>query len=467
MGFMALLGGLVILFSSINTTMATAVQRFMNFEMGKRNEEKLNTVFNTSVIIHIGIAVVIFLILETLGVWFLNNEMNISPERMNAANWVLQFSIFAFVVSVLSVPYNAAIIANERMKAFAYFGILEVFLKLLIVFMLNWFSFDKLKLYAVLMFVLSVIFRIIYGVYAKKNFKECSFHWEWDKGLFKEMTAFAGWNLIGVSSTLIRTQGNNIVLNIFFGAFVNAAMTIANTVKNAVEQFTGNFLVAISPQITKSYASEDRNYFLNLVYKGSKYAFYMLLFITLPLILESEFILKLWLKIVPEYAVIFVKLILFTALIESLSKLLIQAMFATGNIRNYQIIVGSITLMNLPLSILFLYWGYPPQVTLTIGIAIAIISLFVRIFMLNKMIGLSIREFSTNVLIKALNVSAIAVVLPLVLLYSLSSGMYRFLLVGLACAISVSLSVFFVGLTSSERILVKRKVIHQLKKILK
>ena len=274
----------------------------------------------------------------------LEHKMNISQERMNAANWVLQFSTFSFVATILSVPYNAAIIANEKMKAFAFISILEVSFKLLIVFSLSWFSFDKLKLYAVLMFLLSVLLRIVYGIYAKKNFKECRFQWKWDKNIFKEMTAFAGWNMIGVSSSILRTQGVNIVLNIFYGTFVNAAMGIANQVKSAIENFTNNFIVALNPQITKSFASGDKSYLMTLVFHGSKYAFYLLLFISLPIILEAEIILKLWLKTVPEYAVIFVRLTLVVSLIESLSKTLIQAMFATGKIRDYQLMVGSITL---------------------------------------------------------------------------------------------------------------------------
>ena len=452
-------GGVVMMFSIINGTMATAVQRFMNYEMGKKNEERLKTVFNISIVIHIGIALIVLILLESIGVWFLNNKMNISPKRMNAANWVLQFSTFSFVATILSVPYNAAIIANEKMKAFAFISILEVSFKLLIVFSLSWFSFDKLKLYAVLMFLLSVLLRIVYGIYAKKNFKECRFQWKWDKNIFKEMTAFAGWNMIGVSSSILRTQGVNIVLNIFYGTFVNAAMGIANQVKSAIENFTNNFIVALNPQITKSFASGDKSYLMTLVFHGSKYAFYLLLFISLPIILEAEIILKLWLKTVPEYAVIFVRLTLVVSLIESLSKTLIQAMFATGKIRDYQLMVGSITLLNLPLSLLFLYWGYPPQAVFIIAIIIAIISLFVRLTMLKTMINIQVKNFLYKVVINVIIISILSALIPTAILFSLEPGFKRLLLVTFTSILSTTLMIYIIGLTAKERNLINNKII--------
>lgn len=458
-GIYNVVGGVVMMFSIINGTMATAVQRFMNYEMGKKDEERLKTVFNISVVIHIGIALIVLILLESIGVWFLNNKMNISPERMNAANWVLQFSTFSFVATILSVPYNAAIIANEKMKAFAFISILEVSLKLLIVFSLSWFSFDKLKLYAVLMFLLSVLLRIVYGIYAKKKFRECRFQWKWDKNIFKEMTAFAGWNMIGVSSSILRTQGVNIVLNIFYGTFVNAAMGIANQVKNAIENFTNNFIVALNPQITKSFASGDKSYLMTLVFHGSKYAFYLLLFISLPIILEAEIILKLWLKTVPEYAVIFVRLTLVVSLIESLSKTLIQAMFATGKIRDYQLVVGSITLLNLPLSLLFLYWGYPPHVVFIIAIIIAIISLFVRLTMLKTMINIQVKSFLYKVVINVTIISILSALIPTAILFSLEPGFKRLLLVTFTSILSTTLMIYIIGLTAKERNLINNKII--------
>lgn len=456
-GIYNVVGGVVMMFSSLNTTMATAVQRFMNFEMGRKNFKGLNDIFNTSVIIHIFIAVIVFILLETVGVWFLNTQMNIHPMRMEAANWVLQFSIFTFVVTILSVPYDAVIIANEHMQAFALISIIEVSLKLLIVFALGWFDFDKLKLYAVLTFAVSVVLRFIYSNYSKKHFAEAKFKWEWHKNLFKEMFSFAGWNMIGVSSTLIRTQGINIVLNIFFGTIVNAAMGIANQVKTAVDQFSNNFLMALNPQITKSYAAGDHVYLFKLVFNGSKYAFFLVFFLTLPIIIETEYILSLWLKTVPDYTVIFVRLVLFISIIESMSKTLIQTMFATGVIKRYQIIVGSVTIFNLPISILFLYLGFEPQITMLIGMFIALIALQVRLQMLKTMVSLPVSTYYKEVILVVFLVAIVAVVLPLIVVLNFKPDFLRFVLNVLLSFISVLGSVYFIGLSRSERKVFKEK----------
>lgn len=457
-GIYNVIGGVVMLFSSINTTMATAVQRFMNFEMGKKNFKRLNDIFNTSVIIHFYIAGIIFLLLETIGVWFVNFQMNIDPTKLEAANWVLQFSIFTFVVTVISVPYNAAIIANEKMKAFAFISIIDVVLKLLIAFSIGWMAFDKLKSYAVLMFLVSVILRFVYGIYARRNFEECRFKWEWDKILFKEMTAFAGWNLIGVSSTLIRTQGINIVLNIFFGTVVNAAMGIANQVKQTVDNFTNNFLTAIAPQITKSYAAKDFDYLMKLIFRGSKYSFFLILLLTLPILIETEFLLGIWLKEVPTYTVDFVRLILIIGIIESLSKTLIQTMFATGDNKKYQIIVGSVTLLNLPLSILFLYWGFNPQITLTIGIVIAVFALMVRLVMLKSMVSLNVRKFLSKVVLVVLMVSVLSAIIPYAVTFLMEQGVVRFFINGILSVILVVVSVYLVGLSTKEKTFIVEKI---------
>lgn len=449
-GINNVVGGIVVMFSAVNTTMATSVQRFMNFEIGKRNTKKLNAIFNTSIIIHIGIALLVLILVESVGVWFLNFKMNIPHERLNAANWVLQFSTFSFMVNVLNVPFNATIIANEKMKIFALVGILEVVLKLLIVFLLTWFSYDKLKLYAVLLFVVSVIIQLVNMVYSKRNFKECDFHWHWDKSLFKEMVSFAGWNMIGVTSTLVRTQGVNIVLNLFYGVVINAAMGIANQVKNAMDSFVNNFMTALNPQIVKSYASSDKEYLMKLVFRGSRYSFYLLLFVSLPIILETRYVLTLWLKNVPDYAVVFVRLILILVMVESLSKTLIQSMFATGDIKLYQIVVGSVTLMNLPLSILFLYFGYAPQVVLIIAIGIAIVSLFIRLFMLEKMISLNVFSFFKEVLSNVFIVGSTSIILPLTFIFFIKPGLSRFIIVSCICIVSVAVAVYLIGLSKEE-----------------
>jgi O-antigen/teichoic acid export membrane protein len=457
-GIYNVIGGVVMMFSAVNTTMATAVQRFMNFEMGRGNPQGLNAIFNTSVIIHLFIAIIVFVLLETVGVWFLNSKMNIDPSRMEAANWVLQFTILSFIVTILSAPYDAVIIANEHMHAFAIISIIEVLMKLFISFAIAWFDFDKLKLYAVLIFSVSVIMRIIYGSYSKKHFAEAKFKWEWHKKIFNEMLSFASWNLIGVSSTLIRVQGINIVINLFFGTIVNASMGIANQVKSAVDQFTNNFLMALNPQITKSYASGDNDYLFKLVFNGSKYAFYLVFFLTLPLIIETEYILKLWLKIVPEYTLIFVRLVLIISIIESLSKTLIQLMFANGNIRKYQIIVGSITILNLPISILFLYFGYQPQITLIISIFISLLALQVRLQMLKTMVSLPVKKYYSKVILIVVAVSLVSLIAPMFISFYMTPNLIRLIVNSFVCFFSIFGSIYFIGITKYERNIINNKI---------
>lgn len=457
-GIYTVVGGLVMLFSSLNVTMATAVQRFLNFEMGRNNGERLRKVFSTSVLIHIVIAVIVFLLLETIGVWFLNQEMNIPKDRVGAANWVLQFSILSFIITVLSVPYHAAIIANERMKAFAFIGIVEVLLKLFVVFSLFWISFDRLKAYSILIFAVSLLIRLSYVFFSIKKFPECRIFKIFDRELFKEMGAFAGWNLIGVTSTLVRTQGINIALNLFYGVVVNAAMGIVNQVRTTLDNFSNSFLMAINPQITKSYAAGDAKYLMKLVFSGSRYAFYLLFILTLPVFFETDFILSVWLGSVPEYTGVFLRLVLLTVLIESLSKTLIQSMFATGNIRKYQLIVGSITILNLPISVGLFYFGFPPYSAFVVGVCIAILSLFVRLSILKRMIDFSVSGFIRNVIGNVFLVGSISLLVPYITHSLLDYGVFRFVLVGIACLISVFLSVFFVGLSISERSVVLRSL---------
>jgi len=257
-GIYNVVGGFVTMFGFLNSAMASATQRFFSFEIGRKDYNQLRNVFSMSVNIHFIIAVAILLIAETVGLWFVNTQLTIPHERMVAARWVYHFSVFALMVNMVSVPYNAIIIAHERMKVFARISIIEVGLKLLIVFMLQWFGFDKLKFYAVLMFIVALLIRLIYGIYCNRSFKESKFRKYWDKTLFNTLINYAGWNLWGNAASIIMGQGVNVLLNIFFGPVVNAARGIAYQVRSALNQFVFNFQLAMNPQIIKSYAADVR-----------------------------------------------------------------------------------------------------------------------------------------------------------------------------------------------------------------
>ena len=458
-GIYHVVGGVVAMFSLLSGSLSASVGRFLTFELGKENFERLKLIFSTAITIHIGMAFIILILAELIGVWFLNTQMNIPPDRMAAANWVLQSAIVTFMINLVSVPYNAAIIAHERMKFFAYVSIIEVSLKLLIVFLLVIFPYDKLSTYAVLMLAVSLIIRLIYTSYCKKHFAECRHELAFDKTLLKEMGSFTGWNMIGSGSTVLLNQGINILLNIFCGPAVNAARGIASQVNYAINSFVTNFMTALNPQITKTYASGDHEYMFTLIQQGTRLSFYMLLLLCLPVIIETEAILNFWLTTVPEHTVNFIRLILIFTMSEVLSKTLITAMLATGKIKKYQILVGGLQMMNFPLSYLFLEHGFFPEITLIIAIMISQLCLVIRLWLLKEMIGISIKSYLTVVYGNALIVTLLAIILPSIIYFEVESGITRFLLVGVGSIISTLTVIFFFGMSSRERQLVFDKLL--------
>lgn len=461
-GIYNVVGGIVTMLGFLNNAMATGTQRFLTFELGKENHAQLAKVFSMSVNIHATIAIVVLILAETIGLWFLNTQLNIPTGRMDAAKWVYQFSIFTFIVTVMSVPYNALIIAHERMSVYAYVSIVEVILKLVIVFMLQWFGFDKLKLFAILVFLVSITIRGIYGYYSNRHFKESKYRLFWDRGLYKTLIGFAGWNLWGNLAAVTYGQGVNMLLNIFFGPAINAARGVAYQVKGAINGFVYNFQVAMNPQIVKSFAAGDLESMHQLIYRGSKYSFFLMFILSLPVLLETETILKLWLKIVPDYTVIFTRLVIINVLIDCISGPLMTAAQASGRIKLYQSVVGGLLLMILPISYLFLKLGFSPEITLYVSISISFIALGVRLAFLKELIQLKINEFISKVILRILFVICFA--FPLLLPFRLFfEDVYVQLILTTLVSILIALfSVLYVGLTSDERMYFLR-IIHKYK----
>lgn len=457
-GIYNVVGGVVAMFSVLSGSLSAAISRFITYELGKGNQKNLNKIFSSAVTIQLGLAGIIILLAETIGIWFLNVKMNIPEVRMEAANWVFQFSILTFAINLISVPYNASIIAHEKMSAFAYISILEAVGKLTIAYLIAIFPIDKLIFYAILMCVVALVVRLAYGNYCKRHFSECTYHFSWDKQLLKSMFSFAGWNFIGASSAVLRDQGGNVVINLFCGPAVNAARGIAFQVNNAVNQFVTNFMTALNPQITKSYASGDKEYMMTLIFQGARLSFYMLFLLSLPILVNTHYILTLWLKIVPEHAVLFVQLILIFALSESISQPLITAMLATGKIRNYQIIVGGLQMMNLPVSYILLRIGYFPEIVIVVAICISQCCLGARLILLRKMINLSITKYLKNVYLNIIIVSIIAVILPLISAYYIKESFINFILISLIAVICTLSSIYFIGCNNQEREFIHQKL---------
>lgn len=457
-GIYNVVGGVVTMFSILSNSLSSAISRFITYELGKENFTKLKNIFSTAVTIQITLAVAITLIAEIVGLWFLNTKMNIPTERMEAANWTFQFSVITFVINLISVPYNAAIIAHEKMSAFAYISILEALLKLSIAFLIIISPIDKLIFYACLICIISLIIRLIYGHYCKSHFKECTYSFYWDKDLLKQMFGFAGWNFIGSSSALLRDQGGNILINLFFGPAVNAARGIAFQVNTATQNFIASFTMALNPQITKSYASNNYDYMMKLVFKGARFSFYLLLILTLPIFLNTNYILKLWLGIVPEHTIQFIRLILVFTLSESISQPLITAQHATGKIKNYQIIVGGLQMLNLPIAYLALKNGAIPETIFFVAIAISQICFIARLWMMKTSINLSILGFYSKVYLNILKVSLVAIILPIGLSIYKSDSITFFIMSSIVTIVYTFLCIFFIGCDKEEQMLALTKI---------
>lgn len=466
-GIYNVVGGVVAMFTVISGSLSAAISRFITYELGKGDQSKLNRIFSASVTIQLLLSLIIVVFIESVGVWFLNAKMTIPEDRMAAANWVLQFSIITFVINLISVPYNAAIIAHEKMSAFAYISILEAVCKLAIAFLIIVSPIDKLIFYAILMCAVSIIVRLTYGHYCKKHFAECNYHFHWDKEILKKMFGFAGWNFIGASSAVLRDQGVNIVINIFCGPAVNAARGISSQVNSAIMGFVNNFTTALNPQITKSYASGDHKYMMTLIFQGARLSFYILLLLSLPVILNAHYILKLWLSNVPEHTELFVQLILICAMGESLSNTMVTAMLSTGNIRNYQIVVGGLQMMNLPISYICLRLGFMPESVLIVAIVVSQCCLAARLYMLRGMIGLSSIQYMKKVYLNVIVVTLLSLAVPVLLSKYMEETFFSFVVLSLVSIVCTLIVEFYVGCNGKEREFVVDKVKGLKNKILK
>jgi O-antigen/teichoic acid export membrane protein len=450
-GLYNVVGGIVMMFGFLSGTMASASQRFFAFELGRKNYVRLKQTFSMTMTIYLMIGAIILLLAETIGLYFLNTQMTIPPERMEAAKWVYQFSILSFMMTMFTVPYNASIIAHERMNVYAYVSIIEAVLKLLIVYLLVAFLFDKLKLYAILTFSVTTLVTFIYRTYCNRKFEECRFSFYWEKTLFREIVSYSGWNLFGALASVFNNQGVGIVLNLFFGPLVNAAQAIAYQVNNAINQFVQNFMTAVRPQIIKYYAANEKKQMLKLVFQSSKFSFLLLFILTMPILLETNFILEVWLKNSPQYVVLFTRLIIVSALIDSLSYPLMTVVQATGKVKKYQSSVGGMMLLNLPLSYLFLKLGYPAQTVFYLAILNSITCLFLRLILLRKMIDFPIMNYIQQTIIPLLLIAVFSYAIPYLLVTEMNKGFIRFFVVGLVGLISTGLFIYIMGLSKDEK----------------
>ena len=464
-GVYNVVGGVVAMFGFINGSMSSATQRYITFALGKGDKENLQRVFSTALQIHVLIAVLIIILGETVGLWFMYTQMQIPADRMDAAFWVLQCSIVSTAVMVISVPYNADIIAHEKMSAFAYISILEAVLKLAIVFVLIFSPFDKLIFYAFLTLAVQLLVRLCYSHYCSGHFEESKYKHGWDKSLFKEMTSFAGWSMFGNLAGVLFGQGLNMLLNVFFGPVVNAARAVSVQVQSAIQQFVGNFQMALNPQITKTYAKGEMDEMHKLMFRSARFSFYLLFFLSLPVLFETEFILTVWLKTVPDNTVIFLRIMICISLLYTLSNPLMVANQSTGKVRKYQAVCGSILLMILPVSYVCLKFGCPAYSVFIVHLVMESVAQLARMIMLRPLIGIRIVDYIKNIYARIVTVVALSVLVPLVVYENMDDTVARFFAMCLICVLSVSMVAYTVGLSKSERVFVKTKAMSIMNKV--
>lgn len=459
-GIQNAVGGFVAMFSIFSNSLSSAVSRFLTFELGKGDTENLKKVFSTALFVHLGLTLIVLAIAETAGVWFVNHKMEIPGDRLYAANWVFQASIISFCFSLISAPYRASITSHEHLSMFAYIGIADSCLHLASVLFIAFspWQFDKLIVYSILLVCINITLQCIYQIYCRKHFEECAIRTSWHKKHFKEISSFTGWNFIGWTADLLKDQGVNILLNLTFGPIVNAARGIAYTVNRAVNGFASNFMTALSPQITKYYASGDKKYTFSLVERGSRFCFYIMFLLALPLCLETEFILTLWLKKYPEHTINFVRLVLIFSLCEIVSSTLVYLQLATGKIRNYQLIIGGVTLLNFPLSYIALKFGFPPESSLIIAIVISVTCMMLRLLILKTTAGLSIYSYLKNVYLNIICVATLSSILPIIIHLTMSEGWFRFTLIGVTSTINSCIIILFIGCSHTERAFILNKI---------
>lgn len=455
-GIYNVVGGIIAMSGVLNSAMSSSVTRYLTFEIGKGDFVQLRKVFSVSLSIYFLLCLAFLIIAETIGLWFLNNKLLIPIERLTAANYVYQYAIISTIFTLIANPYNAAIISHEKMSIYAYVSIIEVVLKLIIVYIILIIPLDRLSTYGGLVLFTNIVVTFLYVIYCRKKFPECKYKIYRDKKLFNQLFAYSGWNLFGAFAGLVKGQGLNILLNMFFNPSINAARGIAYQINTAVTQFSSNFYTAVRPQITKYYAQNDIKNMFQLVFRSSRMSYYLILLLSLPILIETQYILDLWLEQVPDSTIIFVRFIIVISAIEVIANPLMTTAHATGKIALYQSLVGSIIILNIPISYLLLKNGNPAVTVFIVSLIITIICLFVRLWIVKKLVNFPFFKYTKEVLGKCLLVSIISTIVSIMvkLIFPLFP-----LMVCLLVFLLTIIIIFYIGLNFDERSYIKQNII--------
>lgn len=457
-GIYNVVGGFVGLMSFVSGSISGSISRFITFGLGKGNDKQLKVIFSTSVNVQLAISFIILIMGETIGIWFVSNELNLPPDNSVIANWVLQCSLITFVASMLTVPYSACIVAHEKMAVFAYMTIIDVSLKLIFVYTLFITPFNVLITYASALSIVSILNVGIYYLYCIRHFKECRYEAILDKKLLKEMSGFAGWSFLGNTAYLFNTQGVNIIINLYFGVTLNAARGIVTQVTGAIMTFINNFTMAFNPQITKSFAEGNQPYLFSLICRGAKFSFFLLLLVLIPVEIETPYLLGLWLKEVPPFTSSFLRLQLLCDSILVIGTSGYTAIMATGNIRNYQIAVTIVGCLVFPITWIAYYFGAPAIVTYLIFIPIYICLIIIRLKFLKKLLQFPLSEFLYTTLLPIGKVCFLAIPIPLLLSLNMVDNFMRLVVITLVSLICTSFTIYMCGLSTREREIIRLKL---------
>lgn len=464
-GLYQVVGGIVIMFSFLNASLSGATSRFITFELGKNKFDDLIKVFNITFTIHLLIALGVLILSETIGLWFIYHKLVIPEGRLFAALWTFHFSVAVLICNIIQVPYNACIIAHERMNVYAYISIADVVIKLFAVYLLYIIPWDKLISYSVLMFVVALLITFVYILYCKRYFKECRYLGLYDKKIAKSIFVFSAWDLYGNMCVIGSSQGQNILLNLFFGTVVNASCGIANRVGGAAMGLSASFLLAMKPQLTKLYAQNDYDKAIYLMEYSSKFAIFLMSLVAIPLTLECNFILHIWLTEVPPYSVIFCSLSLITGIVNSLFSPVVNLLHATGYIKRLSIIGGSISLIILPISYLLFKHDCLPVTTFIVTLCSSIISGIVNLNILKKYLPqIKLSNYIINICLPYIKVLIISLLIPICLLYNMQEDWIRFILISFSFIIGMIITSYFIMLSSEQKRTFIQNIISQINK---
>lgn len=464
-GIYNVVAGIVTMLTFVSGSLSSGAQRFLAFAIGKGDENELRKIFSSTIIIYVAFALIIIIVLELGGVWFLNTQMSIPVERMTAANWVFQFTILYFAFEIMIIPFRAAIIAHERMNVFAYISIFECLLRLAAAILIGYIAYDGLVTYSMLLFLVAILVLSTYWLYCRRTFVECNtMQYHWDSNLGKSLLTYSGWNMVGSLAMISRNQGLNIVQNLFFGPTINAAHSIAQQIQGVASRFIDNVYTASRPQITKLYSANKTDDMWELIFQSAKLAFFLMMLICIPAILEIDTVLKLWLGEAPPYTGVIAKLLLVSLLVETLVNQVISSFQAANKIKCYQITASTILLCNIPLSF-FVLKIYPstPSLPYVTSIFLSVLYVFAILWNAKTVVGIDIKGFLKKVIIRNLIVLIPAFSISYFMVTSIPPSLWRIVY---TIVVSFTVSIFFIwvgGLTQGEKkyvyMLVKNKLL--------